>query len=205
MWTQVRIAILSVLVLTVLTGVIYPLAVTGIARLVFSGPAGGSLIERDGEVVGSKLIGQPFSSPRYFWSRPSATGPAYNGGASAGSNLGPINPALHERVGATVSALRAAHGAAAPIPVDLATASSSGLDPHISPAAAAYQVARVAAARGLAEDAVGRLVDQHTEGRQLGFLGEPRVNVLLLNLALDDLAGSADTAAADATAGAGDG
>jgi K+-transporting ATPase ATPase C chain len=186
MWTQVRIAILSVLVLTVLTGVIYPLAVTGMARLVFAGPAGGSLVERDGEVVGSKLIGQPFSSQGYFWSRPSATGPAYNGGASAGANLGPINPALHERVGATVDALRAAHGDG-PIPVDLATASSSGLDPHISPAAAIYQVARVVGARGLSEDSVRGLVDEHTQPRQLGFLGEPRVNVLLLNLALDRL------------------
>jgi K+-transporting ATPase ATPase C chain len=180
-----------VLVLTVLTGVIYPLVVTGIAKMVFPGQAAGSLVERGGEVVGSELVGQPFSSPLYFWSRPSPTAPPYNGGASVGSNLGPINPALHDRVRATVDGLRAAHGGTAVIPVDLATTSGSGLDPHISPAAARYQVPRVATARGLAEDAVRRLVDEHTEGRQLGFLGEPRVNVLLLNLALDDISGPA--------------
>jgi K+-transporting ATPase ATPase C chain len=187
MWTQVRIAILSLLVLTVLTGVIYPLAVTGLAHLLFPGRAGGSLVERGGEVVGSELIGQSFSGARYFWGRPSATTPPYNGAASAGSNLGPTNPALRDRVVATVAALRAAHGEAGAIPVDLGTASGSGLDPHLSPAAALYQVARVAAARGLPKGAVRRLVDDHTEARQLGFLGEPRVNVLLLNLALDEL------------------
>jgi K+-transporting ATPase ATPase C chain len=181
----------ALLCFTALTGFVYPLVVTGLAQLAFPHRAGGSLIEVDGRVVGSELLGQPFSGPRYFWSRPSATAPAYNGAASAGSNLGPTNPALAERVAATVAALRAAHSDA-PIPVDLATASASGLDPHISPAAARYQVARVARERGLAETEVARLVAEHTAARQLGILGEARVNVLQLNLALDRLrAGSA--------------
>jgi K+-transporting ATPase ATPase C chain len=185
MWTHLKVATLMLVALTVVTGVVYPLAVTGVGRVLFAYRAGGSLIERNGAVVGSELIGQTFSSPAYFWSRPSAA--SYNGGASSGSNLGPTNPALHDRVKATVDGLRAAGGAGT-IPADLATASSSGLDPHITPAAAFYQVERVAAARGLGQDAVRRLVEEHVEGRQLGFLGEPRVNVLVLNLALDDLA-----------------
>jgi len=187
MWSPFKPALLLLLVLTVVTGLAYPLAVTGVAQAVFPHQANGSLIERDGKVVGSELIGQSFTGPGYFWGRPSATGPAYNGGASTGSNLGPSNPALHERVAATVKTLREAHGDP-PIPVDLATASGSGLDPHISPAAAFYQVARVARARGLAEPAVRELVERHVESRQLGFLGEPRVNVLELNLALNNLA-----------------
>lgn len=188
MFSHFKSAILFVLVMSVLTGLAYPLVVTGLAQVLFPRRANGSLIESSGKVVGSELIGQPFSGAGYFWSRPSATGPAYNGGASSGSNLGPTNPALHERVVATVAALRAAHGATDALPVDLATASASGLDPHISPAAALYQVARVARERGLPEDAVRRLVSEHTEPRQLGFLGEPRVNVLRLNLALDERA-----------------
>jgi K+-transporting ATPase ATPase C chain len=192
MLRQLRPALLSVLVLTVLTGLVYPLVITGIAQVVFPHQANGSLITRHGKVVGSSLIGQPFTGERYFWSRPSATAPAYNGGSSTGANWGATNPALLKRVGDTVGSLQKAHGTA-PIPVDLATASASGLDPHISPAAAAYQVARVAKSRGLDATRVRQLVEQHTEGRQLGFLGEPRVNVLELNLALDDLGGGATT------------
>jgi K+-transporting ATPase ATPase C chain len=187
MWNQIRTATLMLAVMTVLTGVVYPLAVTGLGQTFFRQRAGGSLLERGGVVVGSELIGQAFSSPAYFWSRPSATTPAYNAAASAGANLGPTNPALHDRVAATVAVLRAAHGERDAIPVDLATASSSGLDPDISPAAALYQVRRVAQARRLPEETVRRLVQEHVEGRQLGFFGEPRVNVLLLNLALDDV------------------
>lgn len=187
--SQAKPAILLLLVLTVVTGLAYPLAVTGLAQFLFPHQADGSLIERGGRVVGSELIGQSFTGPGYFWSRPSATGPAYNGGASTGSNLGPSNPALHERVSATAKTLRDAHGSA-PIPVDLATASGSGLDPHISPAAALYQAARVARERGVPESEVRGLVEQATEGRQLGFLGEPRVNVLRLNLALDGTPGA---------------
>lgn len=187
MWNELKPAALSVLLFTLLTGLAYPLAVTAVAQLLFPDRANGSRIESDGRIVGSELIGQPFSGPGRFWSRPSATAPAYHGGASAGSNLGPTNPALHDRVEATVAALRAAHGDGA-IPVDLATASGSGLDPHISPAAARYQVARVARELGLPVEAVERLVSAHTEPRAFGVLGEPRVNVLRLNLALDELA-----------------
>ena len=173
--------------LTVLTGMIYPLAVTGIARWVFPEQATGSLILEDGQALGSALIGQPFNDPKYFWGRPSATSPfPYNAAASSGSNLGPLNPALLEAVKARVETIRQSDPSEAkPIPVDLVTASGSGLDPHISPAGAEVQVNRVATARGLDAEDVRKLVANHTEGRQLGILGEPRVNVLRLNLALD--------------------
>ncbi len=186
---HLRPALLLLLSLAVLTGLVYPLAVTGIAQLVLPYRSNGSLLEAHGKVVGSELIGQAFASDRYFWSRPSATSPPYNGASSTGSNLGPTNPALYDRVQADVARLRKADpDSPGPVPVDLVTASGSGLDPHISPAAAEYQVARVANARGLALEEVRRLVAAHTAGRQIGFLGEPRVNVLELNLALDDLA-----------------
>ena len=187
MLSTIRTAILSLLVLTLLTGVVYPLAVTGIAQLIFPRAANGSVIERDGKPVGSALIGQPFSDQRYFWSRPSATTPfAYNAASSVGSNLGPTNPALTDAVRQRIDALRAADpGNTTPVPVDLVTASGSGLDPHISLAAAEYQVARVARVRGLSADAVRKLVAGASEGREFGVLGEPRVNVLALNLALD--------------------
>jgi len=186
---QIRSALTMLIVLTVLTGLIYPLAVTGLAQVFFPEQANGSLIVREGKVIGSKLIGQHFDKPEYFWSRPSATAPfPYNAAASAGSNLGPTNPVLLNAVKARVVALRAADpGNELPIPVDLVTASGSGLDPHISPAAASYQVKRVAHARSLDENSVLALVSKHTEGRQFGVLGEQRVNVLMLNLALDAL------------------
>ena len=185
--THLRAALVSLIALTIVTGVIYPVVVTVIAQVVFPHQANGSLIVKDGKVVGSELIGQPFDDPKYFWGRPSATSPfAYNAAASSGSNLSPTNPALVKAVQDRVNALRAADpGNTAPVPVDLVTASGSGLDPHISPAAALYQVNRVAKARKLPPDAVRVLVERHIEGRQFGFLGEPRVNVLALNLALD--------------------
>ncbi|MDE1958651.1 MAG: potassium-transporting ATPase subunit KdpC [Xanthomonadaceae bacterium] len=187
MATLFRQSIAMLVLLTALTGILYPLTVTGLAQVLFPRQANGSLIVHDGKVLGSRLIGQPFRDPRYFWSRPSATaGGAYNGLASGGSNLGPTNPALRADVARRVAALRAADpGNTAPVPVDLVTASASGLDPDISPAAAAYQAARVAHARGLPSARVQALIDASTRGRQLGALGEPRVNVLELNLRLD--------------------
>jgi K+-transporting ATPase ATPase C chain len=189
MMSYLRPALVSLGLFTLLTGLVYPLVVTGIAQAAFSRQANGSIIEHRGKEVGSELIGQPFSDPKYFWSRPSATGPQpYNGGVSSGSNLGPTNPALLEAVEGRVKALRDADpGNKAPIPVDLVTASGSGLDPHISPAAAEYQVSRVAKARGMDVEHVRNLVLTNTEGRQFGILGEPRVNVLALNLALDGM------------------
>ncbi|HKA43092.1 MAG TPA: potassium-transporting ATPase subunit KdpC [Burkholderiales bacterium] len=182
-------SIRALIFFTIITGIAYPLIVTGIAQVAFKDQANGSLIEKDGKVLGSRLIGQPFSDPKYFWSRPSATSPMpYNGGSSSGSNQGPTNPALKEAVEGRVKALREAGGdPSKPVPVDLVTSSGSGLDPHISPAAAEYQVGRIAKARGVPEERVRELVQKHTQGRQLGFLGEPVVNVLLLNLALDSL------------------
>jgi len=186
---HIRPALMMFLIMTVLTGLVYPLAITGLAQLFFPEQANGSLIVRDGRVIGSQLIGQYFDDPAYFWSRPSATSPfPYNAAASSGSNLGPTNPALFDAVRARVAALRAVDpGNDSPVPVDLVTASGSGLDPHISPAAALYQVKRVARVRSLDESTVQALVTQYTEGRQLGFLGERRVDVLQLNLALDSL------------------
>jgi len=185
--SHVRAALVSLAVLTLVTGIVYPVVVTAIAQLVFPHQANGSLIVKDGKVVGAALIGQPFDDPKYFWGRPSATSPfGYNAASSSGSNLSPTNPALVKSVQERVDALRAADpDNRAPVPVDLVTASGSGLDPHISPAAALYQVNRVAKARKVDPASVRELVERHTEGRQFGFLGEPRVNVLALNLALD--------------------
>jgi K+-transporting ATPase ATPase C chain len=189
MLQQLRAAFVTIAFFTVLTGFLYPAAVTGIARLFFPGQAEGSLIKREGKVVGSALIGQHFDDPRYFWGRLSATLPVpYNAAASAGSNRGQSHPDLDWNAAERAARLLAADPRnAQPVPVDLVTASGSGLDPHISPAAAEYQIPRVARARGLAEDEVRRLVAAGTEGRQLGMLGEPSVNILLLNLALDEV------------------
>jgi K+-transporting ATPase ATPase C chain len=188
--SMIRPTIVLFALLTVLTGFIYPLVVTAVARVAFAEQANGSLILRGGKLVGSRLIGQSFSDPKHFWSRPSATSPQpYNGTASGGSNLGPLNPALTDAIKTRIQALQAADPVnKAAFPVDLVTASGSGLDPHLSVAAAQYQVARVARARGMNAAAVQGLLAAHTEGRLWGVLGEPRVNILELNLALDALA-----------------
>ena len=187
MATELRLSLVVFALLTLVTGVVYPAVTTLIGTLAFHDRVNGSVIEVDGRAVGSRLIGQPFSGAKYFWSRPSATSPQpYNGEASSGSNLGPTNPALEMAVSDRIAALKEADpDNVAPIPVDLVTASASGLDPHISPPAAEYQVARVARERGVSADAVRALVAKATEGRTFGVLGEPRVNVLELNLALD--------------------
>jgi K+-transporting ATPase ATPase C chain len=187
MLNQLRAALVMVLLLTALTGIAYPLAVTAIAQVAMPHAANGSLVERNGVTVGSALIGQAFASDRYFWSRPSATGPEpYNASASSGSNFGPTSAKLRDRVAADVERLKAS-GTEGPVPADAATTSGSGLDPHISPEFARSQVARIAKARDLPEREVTALVERMTEGRALGFIGEPRVNVLELNLALDAL------------------
>jgi len=185
--TIVRPALVLFAVLTALTGAVYPLVVTGIGQAAFADQAAGSLVLRDGKAVGSSLIGQNFSDPKYFWGRPSATGPMpYNASNSSGSNQGPLNPALVDAVKGRIEALRAADpGNVAAVPVDLVTASGSGLDPHISVAGAQYQATRVARVRNLPLPLVQQLIEQHAQGRLFGFLGEPRVNVLKLNLALD--------------------
>jgi K+-transporting ATPase ATPase C chain len=187
--TLLRPALVLLLILTLITGVVYPFVVTGLAAVLFPQQAGGSLLLRDGKPIGSSLIGQSFTEPKYFWSRPSATSPQpYNGLASGGSNLGPLNPALIDAVRARADALHTADpGNTAPVPVDLVTASASGLDPDISVAAANYQAARVARVRGLNVGVVQALIAEHARGRLLGWLGEPRVNVLQLNLALDEV------------------
>ena len=189
MRAQLRPAIIMLVLLTVITGLLYPLAVTGLAQVLFPQQANGSLIVKDGKPIGSALIGQPFDDPKYVWGRLSATSPfPYNAAASSGSNLGPTNPALITEVQGRIDALKAADPSnTQPIPVDLVTSSGSGLDPNLSPAAAMYQVPRVARVRGLSEDQIRQLVNQFTEDRQFGLLGEPRVNVLKLNLALDTL------------------
>ncbi len=180
-------AVMLTLALTILTGVLYPLAITGVAQVLFQHQADGSQIVENGRIVGSHLIGQPFDDPKYFWGRLSATPPfPYNAASSSGSNLAPTNQALIDAVKQRMATLRAADpGNTAPVPVDLVTASGSGLDPHISPAGVRYQVPRVARVRQMSEDAVRQLVKRHTEGRQFGILGEPRANVLELNLDLD--------------------
>jgi potassium-transporting ATPase KdpC subunit len=189
MRTLIRPVIVLFLVMTVITGIAYPLVVTGLSQALFPSQARGSLISQEGKVIGSRLIGQSFSDPKYFWSRPSATAPQpYNAVASSGSNQGPLNPALTDAVKSRIDALRAADPTnKAPVPVDLVTASGSGLDPEISLAAANYQAARVARVRGLTSEAVQGLIAAHTQGKLLGLIGEPRVNVLELNLALDAL------------------
>lgn len=186
----IRPAVVLFAAMSVVTGIVYPLVVTAAAKIAFADKAVGSFIERDGKIIGSNLIGQNFTSPKYFWGRPSATAPyPYNAAASSGSNQGPLNPALLDAVKGRIDALRAVDpDNKLPIPVDLVTASASGVDPHISVAAANFQAARVARVRNIAVDLVQTVIGQHTEDRMLGFLGEPRVNVLKLNLALDALA-----------------
>jgi potassium-transporting ATPase KdpC subunit len=185
--SELRPALVVFLLFTLITGVAYPLVVTGVGQAVLRWQANGSIIESGDRAIGSRLIGQPFSEPRYFWGRPSATAPQpYNGAASSGSNQGPINPALESAVRDRVAAMRAADpGNTAPVPVDLVTASGSGLDPHITPAGAEYQISRVARVRGMSEADIRARVEQATKGRTFGILGEPRVNVLELNLLLD--------------------
>ena len=185
---SVKPAIILFIVLTIVTGIVYPLVTTGIGQWLMPKQASGSLIEKDGKTIGSVLIGQNFTEAKYFWGRPSATGPyPNNAAASSGSNLGPLNPALAEAVKGRVAALKTADPEnTLPVPVDLVTTSASGLDPHISPAAANYQTIRVAKARGLSSETVQTLINDNTEGRQWGVLGEPRVNVLMLNIALDN-------------------
>lgn len=190
MISQFYTALRMLVLLTILTGIVYPLVVTAIAQVVFPRQSNGSLLAEGEASQGSELIGQPFASPRYFWGRLSATTPVpYNGASSGGSNFGPLHPDLQKGARERIAALTADGSPAESIPVDLVTASGSGLDPEISPAAAEYQVARVAKARGIGEDQVRDLVRQHTRGRQAGLLGEPRVHVLRLNLALDALSG----------------
>lgn len=186
MFREMRAAAVLLLCLSLLTGIAYPLVVAGASRVAFPHQANGSLIVENGVVRGSALVGQAFDDPKYFWGRPSATGPvSYNAAASSGSNLGPTNPALASAIAARVEVLRAQPSPAGLIPVDLVTASGSGLDPHVSPAAARFQIERVAAARQMEPARLSALVEKHVEGRTFGFLGEPRVNVLKLNLALD--------------------
>jgi K+-transporting ATPase ATPase C chain len=191
MRTDLRRGVVALVVFTVLVGLAYPLVMLGIGQAAFGGGADGSLVRRNGRVVGSSLIGQSFTDPRYFWGRPSAAGDGYDAGASGASNLGPTFQKLADTVQERIDALLEAHPGrtATDIPAELVTASGSGLDPHISPAAAAFQVERVAAARRLDPEQVRTLVGEHTQGRDLGFLGEPRVNVLELNLALDNASG----------------
>jgi potassium-transporting ATPase KdpC subunit len=191
MLRQLKPALIIFGLLTILTGLVYPFVMTGLAQVIFPYQANGSLIQKNGQVTGSTLIGQPFDDPKYFWGRISATAPyPYNAAASGGSNLGPTNPALVQEVQARIDALKQADpGNTQPIPVDLVTSSASGLDPDISPAAALYQAPRVARVRGLDVAKVNDLIAQNTQGRQLGFLGDPHVNVLALNTALDQLAG----------------
>ena len=186
---NLRIAFIMLALFTILTGLFYPLAITGIAQIFFPYKANGSLIKKDGKAIGSELIGQPFTDPRYFWSRPSATGPfPYNAGASSGSNYGPLNPAYLHGVNKRVQDLKAVDSFnSQQVPVDLITASGSGLDPHISVASALYQLDRVAKMRNMQTAQIRSLITQYAEGRTLGFLGEPRVNVLKLNLTLDEI------------------
>ena len=192
MQSLLRPAVSLFVLLSAITGIAYPLVVTGIARVAFPDAAGGSLVVKNGKAIGSTLIGQNFTDPKHFWGRPSATGPyPYNAAASGGSNQGPLNPALVDAVKGRIDALKAADpGNVKPVPVDLVTASASGLDPHISPEAARYQLQRIAAARKLSIERVASLIDAHTQGRDFGLFGEPRVNVLLLNLALDSQTGT---------------